>query len=224
MMKRGAMISFSGIDSSGKTTYITLLKNYFEKRRIKYKVVWSRGGYTSFFEAAKKLVRFFGGKKLPKSGHSEQRDEMFKKKSISKTWYILALLDLIRLYAFTFRIYKLLGFTVICDRYIWDTYIDFCFQFSEDQIEKSMLWKILTRIHRKPDVSLFLFVSPEESLRRSIEKREPFSEPLEKRTSRIELYFKLNDNEKWNIAICTESREISSVWQEIKETIDNAIF
>lgn len=223
-MKRGAMISFSGIDSSGKTTYINLLKDYFKERRIKYKVVWSRGGYTSFFEAAKKFVRFVGGKKIPESGHSEQRDEMFKKKSISKTWYVLALLDLIRLYAFTFRIYKLLRFTIICDRYIWDTYIDFCFQFSEDLVQKSLLWKMLTRIHRKPDVSLFLYVSPEESLRRSIEKQEPFSEPLEKRTARMELYFILNNDKKWNFAICTEHREISSVWQEIKEIVDNAIF
>lgn len=218
------MISFSGIDSAGKSTYIDLLKEHFDQNEIRYKVVWSRGGYTSIFEVAKKIFRTLAGKKLPESGHSKQRDRMFQKRSVAAIWYIIAMIDLIRLYAFTFRIYKLLGYTVICDRYIWDTYVDFSFQFSVEKIQKSILWRILEITYRKPDISLFLYITPEESLRRSTDKNEPFSEPLDKRQERIKVYNILDNGGKWSSSICTENKSIHETWREIEGNIDNALF
>ena len=36
------IVSFSGIDSAGKTTQIELLMQYFEKHNIKAKKVWGK--------------------------------------------------------------------------------------------------------------------------------------------------------------------------------------
>lgn len=222
-MKQPIMITFSGIDSAGKSTYIDLLKKDFSNKNIKYKVVWSRGGYTSIFEFIKKTIRILAGKKLPKSGHSEQRDRMFRKNSVSKVWYTIAILDLIRLYAITFRIYKLFGYVVICDRYIWDTYVDFYFQFSEGKLKNSLLWRILGFTHRKPDISFFFYISPEESLRRSIEKEELFAESLEKREERMKVYTRLNNSGKWKKSLNTEEKSINETWDVVRRHIEDGL-
>lgn len=222
-MKRNAMITFSGIDSSGKSTYIDFLKSHFDEMDIKYKVVWSRGGYTNTFEIIKKIVRLIAKKKLPKSGHSKQRDEMFQKKSVSNLWYVIGMLDLIRLYAITFRLYRLLGYTLICDRYIWDTYVDFTLQFSEEKLNKSILWKILEKTSRKPNVSFFFYISADESLRRSIIKNEAYAESLDQRKKRIDIYQNLNRKGFWSNSISTEEKPIENTWSGIKGVIEDAL-
>ena len=177
-MSRGRLVSFSGIDSAGKSTYIDLFAKKLDKEGKKYKVVWSRGGYTSGCELAKKIARKLMGNKLPKSGISEKRTELFQDKKISHLWYMIAILDMIRLYGITFRWYKLLGYTVIADRYLFDTQIDFSFMFGDEFLNKSLLWKVLLKLYCKPQLSVLLYVSPKTSLRRSNEKNEPFSPRL----------------------------------------------
>lgn len=222
-MSNRKMITFSGIDSAGKSTYIDLLKSHLDSKGMKYKVIWSRGGYTDVFEFIKKVVRLLANGKLPSSGHSTHRDSLFQKKSVSNLWYVIGVLDLIRLYSITFRLYSLFGYTLICDRYIWDTYVDFTLQFSEDKLRKSFLWRTLEHLHRVPDISFFFYVSANESLKRSIEKKEAFSESLERRELRLSIYHKLNNEGHWSNSISTESDSIEDVWENVKVVIENAI-
>lgn len=217
------MITFSGIDSSGKSTYIDFLKKDLDEREMKYKVVWSRGGYTNIFEALKKLARLFAKKKLPKSGNSKQRDKMFQNKSVSNLWYIISMLDLIRLYSITFRLYKLFGYTLICDRYIWDTYVDFTIKFSEAKLKKSLLWKILEKSRRKPNISFFFNISAEESLKRSIMKEEAYMESLDIRKKRIDIYHLLNSKNFWNNSLSTEKKSVVNTWSCIKGVVEDAL-
>jgi len=219
-MSRGKLVSFSGIDSAGKSTYIDLYAKELEQEGQKYKIIWSRGGYTSGCEAAKKLARRVMGKKLPESGVSEKRTEMFKDAKISGSWYIMALLDLIRLYGITFRWYKLLGYTVIADRYIFDTQIDFSFMFGKEFLKKSRLWRVLLKTYCKPNPSILLYISPETSLKRSNEKNEPFSEPLERRVERIDRYMKLADKGTWKVKLNTEEAGVEECWKKIRGNID----
>ncbi len=213
-MKKYNLISFSGIDSSGKSTYIKHLVDEFERQRIKYKVVWSRGGYTSGFEILKKLLRIILGNRLPQPGISEKRTKMFSSNKVSNVWFVIAMIDLIRLYAITFRIYKIFGYTIICDRYIWDTYVDFNFDYQDMLSEK--LWKFLEKTYCRPDLSLYFYVSPEESLRRSETKNEPFSETLERRVKRMQIYSRLMDEGKWSVCYSTENNSIDDVKDRIR--------
>ena len=56
---------------------------------------------------------------------------MFKNIFIQYIWIYAAILDLLRIYAFAIRWNLLIGKKVICDRYIWDTLIDFKIMFPE---------------------------------------------------------------------------------------------
>lgn len=217
-MKKFKVTSFSGIDSSGKSTYINLLESEMIKQGMKYKIVWSRGGYTGGMELLKKIMRFLLPGKLPPSGHSEARTEMMKTKGVSSLWYTLAVLDLIRLYAVTFRFLNMLGYSIICDRYIWDTHIDFYLMGYENKLG-GILWRLLEKVHVKPDFSFCFIISPEESLRRSDAKKEPFSESLDARRKRIELYLSFVDQEKWRTTINTENKIIDDVYSMVSRAM-----
>lgn len=214
------IVSFSGIDSCGKSTQIRLIENYFNKKNIRYKNIWSRGGYTNWFELIKQGVRKLSFGRLPPSGINEKRTEMFKNSKFQKIWLSIALLDLIRLYAITFRFNYLFGYNIICDRYLWDTYIDFKLAFPDINLETHILWKILCKLAVKPDVSIIITISPEESWERSILKEEPFSEKLEKRKEREALYKRLIKENKWMWVINGQD-SIDSIWQKIKGIINN---
>lgn len=51
------IVSFSGIDSAGKTTQIDLLYKYFEEHHIKAKKIWSKARGTPGVLLLKQLVR-----------------------------------------------------------------------------------------------------------------------------------------------------------------------
>lgn len=198
------LIVFSGIDSAGKSTQIELLKKHLYEKNIRFKVIWSRGGYTSIFEFLKNAIRMVFGKKLPDPGRNASRQNMFEKKSVSKIWYILGMLDLIRLYFFSFRLYRLFGYTIIADRYLWDTYVDFKISLKNIDIEKSFLWKLAVKLSPKPYKSILLYISPETSFQRSILKDEPHFDSLEIRSKRIGIYDTLISLQKWGYVVNTE--------------------
>lgn len=214
------IICFSGIDSCGKSTQIRLIENYFEGKNIRYKNIWSRGGYTNWFEFIKQWARKLSFGKLPPSGNNKKRTEMFENSKFQKIWLCIALLDLIRLYAVTFRFNCLLEYNIICDRYLWDTYIDFKLAFPDINLEKHILWKILCKLAVKPDISIIITISPEESWERSALKEEPFSETLEKREEREALYKRLIREDKW-MWVINGYDSIDGIWQKIKGIINN---
>ena len=122
---------------------------------------------------------------------------------------------MIFLYSIYFRILNVLGYIIIADRYIWDTFVDFKMKFRRDSFESYFLWKTLLVLLPKPDISFLIVIPVEVSLERSNKKNEPFSENLETRKNRIKIYEKLIDKDKWNILV-DGTRSIDEVWGEIK--------
>lgn len=211
------IISFSGIDSCGKGTQINLLKDNLQGREIKTNVIWARGTWTPGVELIKKIVR-------RDKGFSEDEKEEYRKQArtnptSAKIILILSILDLIWYFGFWYRVQNLINRVLICDRFIWDTYVDFKVNFSSFNFEQWIIWKVLVLITPIPDVSVMLILTAEESYRRGVIKDEFFMESVEVKEQKVSVYDSLIQQNKWNLVIDATS-PIDSVFNIIKSKVD----
>jgi len=213
------IIVLSGIDSSGKSTQIEKIENYLLEKNKKVMVVWSRGGYTPLFNGLKSLLRKIIPRSIPKPGESKERNQTFSKKYIRTLWLNIALIDMILLYGLYFRILNFFGYTIIADRYLWDTYIDFKLKFNNDNFERYVFWKTLIRLSPSPNLSFLLTIPVDESIHRSYLKNEPFSENINQREFRYKLYTELIEKEFWDYVI-DGLMPIDEVWSNIKNKLE----
>jgi thymidylate kinase len=185
---RGSLITFGGLDGAGKSTQIALLTDYLVKSDRKPVYIWTRGGYTSVLQGLKTLSRRFLSRRLPPSGNSPQRSQAFSKWWVRRLWLSLALLDLLWVYAVQIRWHCFRGRLVLCDRYLWDTAIDFRLNFPQEQLDHYWLWRLLERISPQPDAAFLMLLNVEESRRRSAIKGEPFPDSPDSLRQRLSYY------------------------------------
>ena len=216
---KGKLIVFSGLDGAGKSTQIGILIDYLRRKGKLPKSIWTRGGYTSYFNYLKNLIRKLLGKSIPPPGRNKERERIMSYKWTQKIWLTIALLDLLRVYVIQIRLWLWSGKIVICDRYLDDTYIDFKINFKNIPIERWFLYKLLLWASPHPDVSFLMLIPVEESLKRSNQKKEPFSDSSGIIIKRLNKYQELSNSEKYNLLLDgLKSRE--EIALEIKKIID----
>lgn len=217
------LISFSGLDCSGKSTQINLLKEYLEGKGYDVKVVWSRGGYTPGVEFAKNILRR-GKSRTPEQQTAEERAAKVAREPKGGNLLLwIGIFDLIRYWGLTFRRWSSGKKEVLfCDRYYWDTYIDYMLKYPKSGFQNWLSWKLVGKTYRKPDLSLCLTITPEESMRRSSQKFEPYPEPEEKRKERLEHYVVEISKSRWQYVIdCM--RPIELIQNEIRRLVDEIL-
>jgi len=201
-------ISLSGIDGAGKSTQLELIKAQLESRGDEVIHLWTRGGNTPGADAIKGLIRKLTGTQLPSSGHSTQRDEMLSKGWIQRLWLTLAILDLVRIYGICVRWWLFFGKSVVCDRYLWDSLIDFKIMFPNVHIEQWFLWKFLVWCTPVPGRSVLLMIPLEVSEVRCLQKYEPFPDTPERRRRRYHLYEVASKLKYWDVIDSTRPLDI----------------
>ena len=126
------------------------------------------------------------------------------------------MIDLWLYYTLVLRLKEIFGTTVICDRYIWDTYIDFKLKYPEYDFEHGFWWRLTLKTMLKPNPSIVMFIPAEESMRRSGLKDEPFPEPIDVRRKRIEMYDFLAGRNVWQWRI-EATNTIDKVFDDIRK-------
>lgn len=210
------IISFSGIDSAGKTTQIDKLTNSLDAHKVKYAKKWSKARGTPGVEFIKSLVRNDNAQNDEEKVAA--RKKIYKCSRKQKLLYTASLLDLCWYWGIYFRLLNLTYRYLICDRYLWDTYVDMKHDFYSIDIDHSFLWKIVKCLAPTPKVS-FLFIIPAElSLERDLQKGSDGTENIEHKISKIQVYMNLVEQIRWtNVMDGTKSRE--ALHQEVREII-----
>ena len=182
------IITISGLDGAGKSTQIDQLTRKFSDDGFKVRYVWARGGYTPGFEINKKCLRSIFRKTLPPPGPSNLRNEKLKSPLIQRIWLIIAIADLIILWGIYVRILRAMKSVVICDRYLNDTLLDVRRNLVVCNIENGRIGKLL-KVRSRDVGRWFLFWIPVElSVKRSLEKGEPFPDSPEVLSWRLNSY------------------------------------
>ena len=218
-MPKAPLFVFSGLDCAGKTTQINRLLDYLRRRGLKDPVYfWSRGGYTPLFEKAKRLMRRTSGRALMPSGDSVQRTQTFRKSWVRRLWLAASLLDLMLVYGVGIRWWRMQGRPVVCDRYLWDTLVDFRLNFPQEKVEEWRLWRLLVFLTPQAEASFLLLIPVEESMRRSKLKAEPFPDSPEALARRRDCYEAQVAEGRWQVL--DGQRPVADVFAEIKERVD----
>jgi len=220
---KGLLITFSGIDGSGKSTQIKLLMDYLQQEGQKPVYLWTRGGYTPLFERLKRLLRRVARRIVPPPGNNPQRAQAFNKKWVRQLWLGIALLDLLWIYGVQVRYWRWRGRVVVCDRYLWDTLVDFHLYFYEEHVERWWLWRLLVRLTPQPDAAFLLLVPVEEAVRRLNLKGEPFKESPSMLAQRLAQYQLLAQCGHWIVMdgrrpVSELATEILKVVQSLRQT------
>ena len=183
------LVAFSGLDGAGKSTQIALLAAHLRRQGQEPVVIWTRGGYTPLFSALKTLLRRLSGRRLvPEAGPSQQRSQTMARPAVLRLWLTLAMLDLVWIYGVRVRMERWRGRPVICDRYLWDTEIDFRLHYPQARVDRWLLWRLLVRLTPRPDAAFLMSIPLEESMRRGRLKNEPFPTPPDLLARRKEIY------------------------------------
>ena len=188
------IVSFSGIDSAGKSTQIDKLYEYCLIHNIKAKKIWGKARGTPGVMFIKSLVR-----KDSNMNHDEQleyREKIYQNAKKKRLLLIASLFDLCWYFGIYYRLLNLFNTILICDRYVWDTYVEVINEFDID-IDNWFLWKMVVWLSPKPQVSFMFVIPAEESIRRDIQKRDLTVDSLELKNRKINMYMGLLKQRKW---------------------------
>lgn len=210
------IVSFSGIDSSGKSTQIELLYSYCKKNNIKVKKVWGKARGTPGVVFIKNLLR--KDKNMSFEEKMEYRQEVFNNTKKKKLLLFASILDLCWYFGIYYRILNIFNQVLICDRYIWDTYIEVKNEFIGVDIDKWFIWKLALFLTPKPNKSLMFVIPAEESIRRDIQKKDLTVDSLELKNNKINLYMDLVKQGKW-ITVIDGLQSIEEIHKKVLEVI-----
>lgn len=206
------IVSFSGIDSAGKSTQLDLLCDYFDQHGIRYKKLWSKARATPGVVFLKSLVR--RDKKMNEEEKKEYRSNFFQNPKKEKFLFVASMLDLSWYWGIHYRLMNLTHRYVVCDRYLWDTYVEVVHDFPHVDLQKSFLWKTVCKVCAKPKVSFCFFVPAEVSLQRDHDKNAAGIEDIERKKSKIACYHACAEQGRWTHLMDGE-RPIEELHQQV---------
>ena len=170
MFKKGVFICFTGIDGSGKTSHAISIVSFLIQNYVKCKYVWTRWIPITLKPVIilTKILLFKRSTAHALARSNEDYIEYrsakrrYLKKSLARIWQNMVLFDYLLQVLIKIRIPLLFGKVVVCDRYLYDTLVDFAVDSSCSKGKfKNMLKMHVVSLFPKPDV-LFLLDVPEE--------------------------------------------------------------
>lgn len=193
------IISISGIDGAGKSTQISKLLGYCEEKKLSYCRKWSKARGTPGILLLKQIVRRDKG--MADTEKLEYRDKVYRSGWKRTLLLYASLIDLCWYWGIYFRVLSKKYDVLILDRYIWDTYVEVSSEFHIENLSSRMIWKLVRLVAVKPQKSILLQITAEESLHRDLLKGEITTDELSVKKEKLRLYESLRVQNAWDTEI-----------------------
>ncbi len=181
----GVLVSFSGVDGSGKSRHAHALYHAFEQCDIPATYVWSRAGSSpltdALFGVGKFLLRRQRTEGATQVARSMARRQMVRNPLVRWAWQALVAFDLIARYFLRVQIPLLFGRAVICDRYTYDAIADVAMTTGQP---RSLFATCLTLLCPRPSAAYVLSIPVADAVTR----RQDEGLPEEYLTTQASLY------------------------------------
>jgi len=204
------LVTFSGVDGSGKTTQIRSLIKALNVCELKTKYFWYRYGSSKFTAFFIKIGKFLFSKRNAQSisdiGYKiQERESYLQNRLIRLLWSWLILVELSLKYNVGIRLSLLLGKIVVCDRYILDAVVELGSYYTNNNTDNRVYSKLLRFLNPSPSRAFLLDTSPEIIIDRNHENI-----PKAHLEKQILLYYKIAKEYNVTIIGADQSEDINN--------------
>jgi dTMP kinase len=162
------LVTFSGIDGSGKTYQAQTLMVFLYFCGLKVHYFWNRAGTSIFMTLFNTAGKALLGKRIKIQGKPgvAGRRERLRNPVIRFIWSYVAAADILISYFLQVRLPLFFGRIVVCDRYIFDAAAEMeCSLMPNDRLSRLAI-KLMLALAPKPDFAYLLDISEETYVQR----------------------------------------------------------
>ena len=163
------VISFSGLDGSGKSSARRACLETMTLCEIPVRAVWSRGGFTSWMETAKKVARTAMPASIPGPGQMEAKRRWLGRPIPAALFAFAVVIEQTVHYLLRVRLPGLAGVSMLCDRYAWDTQADLEAKLGAGGHLAGWAGALVAAAAPRPDLAILLRLDPKVASRRKPE-------------------------------------------------------
>lgn len=183
------LISFSGVDGSGKSTQIALLSAALERSGESVTKRWYRPGYSARLDRVRRWIRSARPSAIPPADPTASaRIELFENPRVQFIWVVVALVDTWIEFVVTTRLALARYDRVIYDRHLADAELDLYLNFPKQSRVVAAGIALVRAMMRAPERMLLLQLPLEHSETRRTLKEEPFPETRQEAQERFRGY------------------------------------
>lgn len=156
------LICIIGVDGVGKTTHVQKLLDRIKKNRVVCRYAWFR----FFHFISLPLLGYCRLANLTiyemKDGYRIGRHEFYKSKIISFLYPWILFIDMLPIYFIKIYLPLRFGYTVVCDRFVYDTLVDIMIDLRNFKIHKKIIGKLF--ISMTPSCTRTVLLDLDESI------------------------------------------------------------
>lgn len=139
------IIAICGIDGSGKTTQVKLLKKYLRKNGFRVKCVWLR--WTALFSypflALCRLLGYTKWKTIRRSNVRYAERRFYMNRALARLWPWFFTLDTLIYLILRIEVWRIFGFIVLCDRFVLDILVDLMCETKDYRLPERLVGRLL---------------------------------------------------------------------------------